>query len=69
VDHLDFEKIVRLLSDQARTVLALRNAGYEWSEIGQLLNVSVVTIKGSFWREIVQIREKLKSAGVSRKAR
>jgi hypothetical protein len=69
VDHLDSEKIVRLLSDQARIVLALRNAGYEWGEIGQLLNGSVVTIKGSFWREIGQIRERLKLAGVSRKAR
>jgi hypothetical protein len=68
-DRLDCEMIVRLLSDQGRTVLALRNAGYGWSEIGQLLNGSVVTIKGSFCREIEQIREKLKLAGVSRKAR
>ena len=61
--------IVRLLSDQGRTVLTLRNAGYEWSEIGQLLDVSVTTIKADFWREIGQIREKFKLARVSRKAR
>jgi hypothetical protein len=57
--RLDAEKIVRLLSEQSRTILALRSAGYEWADIAKLMNSPLATVKRSFWREIRQIREKL----------
>src|ERR1700730_966978 len=57
--RLDRDKIVRLLSDRSRTILALRNAGYEWSEIAKLLNGSATKIKGDFWREVQQLRRKI----------
>jgi len=56
----DRDSIVRLLSDRSRTILALRSAGYEWSDIAKLLNSCVAVIKGDFWRELHRIREKLK---------
>jgi hypothetical protein len=59
--RLDRDRIVRLLSDKSRTILALRNAGYEWSEIAKLLNGSATKIKGDFWREVQQLRRRLAS--------
>jgi hypothetical protein len=60
--RLDRDKIVRLLSDRSRTILALRNAGYDWSEIARLLKGSATKIKGDFWREVQQLRRKITSA-------
>src|SRR5437016_1441190 len=34
--RLDRDKIIRLLSERSRTILALRSAGYDWSEIAKL---------------------------------
>ncbi len=59
--RLDSEKIIRLLSDRCRTILALRSAGYEWLDIAKLLDAPVAAIKGGFWREIHQIRRKIAS--------
>ena len=59
--RLDRDKIVRLLSERSRTVLALRNAGYDWSEVAQLLNGTAAKIKGDFWREVHQLRRKINS--------
>ena len=58
--RLDAEKIVGLLSEQNRTILTLRSAGYSWSDIAKLMNAPMASIKRSFWHEIRQIREKLK---------
>jgi hypothetical protein len=58
--RIDAEKIVGLLSEQSRTILTLRSAGYEWADIARLMNASVTSLKKGFWREIRQIREKLK---------
>ena len=60
--RLDRDKIVRLLTDRSRTILALRNAGYEWSEIAKLLNGTVAKIKGDFWHEVRRIGRRIKSA-------
>jgi DNA-directed RNA polymerase specialized sigma24 family protein len=54
--RLDFEKIVRQLSERNAAVLTLRAAEFEWKEIAQLFGVSVAAIRNSFWREIEKIR-------------
>ena len=54
--RLDFEKIVRQLSERNAAVLTLRAAEYEWKEIAELFGVSTATIRNSFWREIEKIR-------------
>jgi DNA-directed RNA polymerase specialized sigma24 family protein len=54
--RLDFEKIVRQLSEKNAAVLTLRAAEYEWKEIARLFGVSVAAIRNSFWREIGRIR-------------
>jgi DNA-directed RNA polymerase specialized sigma24 family protein len=54
--RLDFEKIVRRLSERNAAVLALRAAEYEWKEIADLFGVSVPAVRNSFWREIERIR-------------
>ena len=56
--RLDAEKIVRLLSEQNRTILALRSAGYEWADIAKLMNAPVVSLKSGFWHEIQRLRRK-----------
>ena len=55
------DKIIRLLSERSRTILALRSAGYDWSEIAKLLNGTVTKIKGDFWHEVHQLRRKINS--------
>jgi DNA-directed RNA polymerase specialized sigma24 family protein len=54
--RMDFEKIVRQLSERNAAVLTLRAAQYEWKEIACLFGVSVAAIRNSFWREIGRIR-------------
>jgi hypothetical protein len=60
-NRLDAEKIVRLLSEQSRTILALRSAGYEWSDIARLMNVSVASLRSGFWHEIRRLRRKIET--------
>ncbi|SPF36635.1 hypothetical protein SBA1_160005 [Candidatus Sulfotelmatobacter kueseliae] len=54
--RLDFERIVRQLSERNAAVLTLRAAEYEWKEIAHLFGVSVAAVRNSFWREIERIR-------------
>jgi DNA-directed RNA polymerase specialized sigma24 family protein len=54
--RLDFEKIVRQLSERNAAVLTLRAAEYEWKEIADLFGVSVAAARNSFWREIERLR-------------
>jgi DNA-directed RNA polymerase specialized sigma24 family protein len=54
--HLDFERIVRRLSERNAAVLTLRAAEYEWKEIADLFGLSVAAVRNSFWREIERIR-------------
>ena len=60
--RLDFEKIVRQLSERNAAVLTLRAAEYEWKEIAHLFGVSVATIRNRFWREIDKIRSGTRGA-------
>ena len=59
--RLDFEKIVRQLSERNAAVLTLRAAEYEWKEIARLFGVSVAAARNSFWREIKRIRCRTRS--------
>ncbi len=59
-DRLDLAKIVGLLSDKSRETLSLRSAGYDWSEIAELMDTSVSSVKGSFWGEIRRLRQRLR---------
>jgi DNA-directed RNA polymerase specialized sigma24 family protein len=59
--RLDLENIVRRLSDRNSTVLALRAAGHNWEEVAQLLGASVAAVRNSFWREVREVRQKLRA--------
>jgi DNA-directed RNA polymerase specialized sigma24 family protein len=59
--RLDFEKIVRRLSERNAAVLTLRAAEFEWKEIADLFGVSVAAVRNSFWREIERIRRGTRS--------
>src|SRR5580704_9109429 len=59
--RLDFEKIVRRLSETNAAVLTLRAAEYDWKEIADLFGVSVAAVRNSFWREIERIRRGARS--------
>ena len=59
--RIDYERIVRLLSDKCRMVLALRDAGYDWQEIAELLGTTATAIRKSFFREIQQLQKRLQN--------
>jgi DNA-directed RNA polymerase specialized sigma24 family protein len=59
--RLDLENIVRRLSERNSTVLALRAAGHNWEEVAQLLGTSVAAVRNSFWREVREVRQKLRA--------
>jgi DNA-directed RNA polymerase specialized sigma24 family protein len=56
--QLDFENLVRQLSDRSQIALNLRRAGYAWKEVAALLGTTVPEIKSSFWREVVRLKSK-----------
>jgi DNA-directed RNA polymerase specialized sigma24 family protein len=58
--QLELENIVRKLSERNGTVLALRCAGYNWEEVAQKFGTSVTRIRNGFWREVREVRRKLK---------
>ena len=58
--RLDLENIVRKLSKSNSTVLTFRAAGYNWEEVAQLLGTSVAKVRNSFWREVREVRQKLR---------
>jgi DNA-directed RNA polymerase specialized sigma24 family protein len=57
--RLDLDKLVRRLSKRNRTILVLRDSGYDWKEIAGVLHVSISVAKNSFWRELQGLREGL----------
>jgi hypothetical protein len=64
--RLDLENILRKLSERNSTILALRVAGYNWEEVAQLLGTSVARVRNSFWREMRNIKRKLRVDGSER---
>lgn len=59
--RLELESIVRKLSETNGAVLALRRAGYNWEEIAQRFGTSVTGIRNGFWREVKDLRKKLRN--------
>lgn len=59
--RLELEKIVRNLSEMNGMVLTLRHAGYNWEEVSERLGTSVTGIRNSFWREVKDLRKKLRN--------
>jgi RNA polymerase sigma factor (sigma-70 family) len=54
--RIDMDRLVRRLSERTRTILLLREAGYEWKEIAVRLGVTVSTAKNTFCRELNDAR-------------
>ena len=50
--RMDAEKASRQLSKRGRTMLGLRSAGFEWKEIGQILNTTDTAARAEFSREV-----------------
>src|SRR5436305_4393277 len=55
-NRIDFERIIGLLTDRGRRVLALRDAGYDWKEVATLLGITPGAVKKSFLREIRELQ-------------
>jgi hypothetical protein len=49
---LNPERVVRLLSDKSRAMLGLRDAGYNWKEIGRFFGVSDSAARKAFHEEL-----------------
>lgn len=64
--RIDYERIVRRLSDKCRIVLALRDAGYDWREIAEILGTTATAIKKSFFRELQQLQVSLRTSPIKR---
>jgi hypothetical protein len=54
--HLDAEKVVRQLSERARQMYELRNAGYGWKEIADKFEISDAAARAEFSRELRRIK-------------
>ncbi len=57
--RIDLEKLVQRLSGRSRTILVLRDAGYDWNEIAALFRVTVPAIKNRFHRELREAQSQL----------
>jgi hypothetical protein len=64
--RLDAEKAVRQLSERARQMYELRNAGFEWSEIAQKLKITDAAARAEYSRELKRARQKLKDKVLSK---
>jgi DNA-directed RNA polymerase specialized sigma24 family protein len=59
--RLEFDQIVRRLSERSRTILALRYAGYTWKESAKMLGASVPGLRSAFWRDVARVKIALKN--------
>jgi hypothetical protein len=50
--RLSPERVVRLISDKSRAMLAMRDAGYNWKEIGRFFGVSDSAARKTFHEEL-----------------
>ena len=46
------EQLVRGLKERNRAILRLRIAGYEWSEIAEMLKVDLSAARKAFWKDV-----------------
>jgi hypothetical protein len=61
--QLLLEELARNLSGDARGILRLRMAGYEWQEIGRILRVKPEAARQKFWREVRKAHLQLLRSG------
>jgi hypothetical protein len=57
--RLDAEKAARQLCQRARKMYQLRNAGFEWKEIAEMLNTTDAAARAEFSRELKRARQKV----------
>lgn len=55
-EAVDIEKLLSLLSDKSRHIIALKNAGYPYEEIGQIMGISASAVKMQVKRAFDKIR-------------
>jgi DNA-directed RNA polymerase specialized sigma24 family protein len=68
--QIDLDRLVRRLNPRSRTILVLRDAGYEWSEIAALFRLTVPAVKKRFHRDLREAQNQLAgNASWARKAR
>jgi hypothetical protein len=48
-------ELIRALSKENRSILRLRRAGYEWAQIGKMLNANASSLRRNFWTEIRKV--------------
>jgi hypothetical protein len=65
--RLDAEKAARYLCKRARKMYELRNAGFEWKEIAEMLNTTDAAARAEFSRELKRAKHKLKRERASLK--
>jgi DNA-directed RNA polymerase specialized sigma24 family protein len=67
--RLDAEKGARRMSKRGRKMYALRNAGYEWREIAEILSTTDAAARAEFSRELKRARLKMKNETAINKSR
>ena len=53
--HIDFEKIVCLLNERSRTIVAMRMQDHEWDVIGHKLGMLPATVRRAFWKDLREV--------------
>ncbi|MFL6387095.1 MAG: hypothetical protein ACJ71U_06365 [Terriglobales bacterium] len=59
--RLDAEKAARQLSERGRQMYTLRQAGFEWREVAQKLNITDAAARAEFSRELKRAKLKIKN--------
>jgi len=50
--RLDLERLARSLTHKCRTMLGLRSSGFDWKEIAEVLQMTDISARSAFWREV-----------------
>lgn len=56
---MDAERVLHKLSERARQMFRLRDAGYGWEEVAALFNTSDEAARAEFSRELKRLKSKL----------
>jgi len=57
--HVEFEEVVRRLTERSRSILALRYTGYTWKEAAFALGASVASLRSAFWRDVARVKKQI----------
>jgi DNA-directed RNA polymerase specialized sigma24 family protein len=60
--RLFLEQLSHELTKKSRGLLRMRLDGYEWSEIAQMVGMSVTAVRASFWRDVRKAQLRLLGA-------